>query len=80
MDKDINITNNNYINFKIIIEVIYMSKMMRNMAAGAVLGVAVSAMILPQLDKKSQRNMKRAGRRAMNMAGDAYDTIMGYMK
>lgn len=57
-----------------------MAKMMRNMAAGAMLGMAVSAMVLPQLDRRTQRNIKRVGKRAMNMAGDAYDTLMGYMR
>lgn len=57
-----------------------MSRVMRNMAAGVILGAAVSAMVLPQLDRRSQRNLKRAGKRAVNVAGDAYDTLMGYMK
>ncbi|MCR1951361.1 MULTISPECIES: YtxH domain-containing protein [unclassified Clostridium] len=57
-----------------------MAKMMRSMAAGAMLGMAVSAMVLPQLDRRTQRNIRRASKRAINMAGDAYDTIMGYMK
>ncbi|EOR27586.1 MULTISPECIES: hypothetical protein [Clostridium] len=57
-----------------------MSKMMRNMAAGAMIGMAVSAMVLPQLDRKAQRGLRRASKRAMNMAGDAYDSIMGHMK
>ena len=57
-----------------------MSKIMRNMAAGAMIGMAVSAMVLPQLDRKAQRGLRRASKRAMNMAGDAYDSIMGHMK
>lgn len=57
-----------------------MMKSARNMAAGAMLGVAIGAMILPQLDRKYQRNIKKAGKRAMNMAEDAYDTMRDYMK
>lgn len=53
-----------------------MARMMRNMAAGAMIGMAISAVVLPQLDRKVQRNIRRASKRAMNMAGDAYDTIV----
>ena len=57
-----------------------MLSMLKGMAAGAVLGVAVSAVMLPQLDRKTQRNLKRVGKRAMNMAEDAYDMMMCYMR
>ena len=57
-----------------------MGKMMKGVAAGAMIGAAVSIMVLPQLDRKTQRNLKRTGRRAMGMAEGAYDTFMGYIK
>ncbi|MGG7142388.1 YtxH domain-containing protein [Clostridium nigeriense] len=57
-----------------------MLRMIKGMAAGAVIGMAVSAVVLPQLDRRTQRNIKRVGRRAMNMAEDTCDMIMGYMK
>jgi len=57
-----------------------MLRMLKCMAAGAVIGMAVSAVVLPQLDRRTQRNMKRVGRRAMNMAEDTCDMLMGYMK
>lgn len=57
-----------------------MMKSARNMAAGAIIGAAISTMIFPQLDRKYQRNIKKASKRAMNMAEDAYDSILGYMK
>ncbi|MDU1312605.1 YtxH domain-containing protein [Clostridium septicum] len=57
-----------------------MGKMMKGVAAGAMIGAAVSIMVLPQLDRKTQRNLKRTGKRAMGMAEDAYDTFMGYIK
>lgn len=57
-----------------------MSRIMRNMATGAMIGMAVSAMILPQLDRRTQKNMRRASKRAMNMAGDAYDSFMHYVR
>lgn len=55
-------------------------KTMRTIVTGAVLGAAVSAMMYPKLDRKKQRTIRKMGKRAANMAEDAYDTIMGYMK
>ena len=57
-----------------------MLRMFKGMVAGAVIGVAVSAVMLPQLDRKTQRNLKRVSRRAVNMAEDACDMMMGYMR
>lgn len=57
-----------------------MPRMIKGMAAGAVIGVAVTAVMLPQLDRRTQRNLKRVGRRAMNMAEDACDMMIGYMR
>lgn len=57
-----------------------MLRMLKGMVTGAVIGMAVSAVVLPQLDRRTQRNMKRVGRRALNMAEDACDMVMGYMK
>lgn len=72
-----NLTHNNYINYY---EVIKMNRMLRNMTTGVIIGMTVTAMILPQLDRKTQRNLKRAGKRACIMAEDAYDMMMGYMR
>lgn len=57
-----------------------MLKILKGMVAGAIVGVAVSAVMLPQLDRRTQRNLKRVGRRAMNMAEDACDMMIGYMR
>ena len=57
-----------------------MMKCIRNVATGAIIGAAVSTMLYPQLDRKYQRNIKKAGKRAMNMAEDAYDSILDYIK
>lgn len=57
-----------------------MLRTLKGMAAGAVVGMAVSAVILPQLDRRTQKNLRRVGRRALNMAEDACDMVMGYMK
>ncbi|CDG02402.1 YtxH domain-containing protein [Clostridium chauvoei] len=57
-----------------------MGRMMKGLAAGMMVGAAVSIMVIPQLDRKTQRNIKRTGRKAMGMAEDAYDTLVGYVK
>lgn len=57
-----------------------MLKMLKGMATGAVIGMAVSAVVLPQLDRKTQRSLKKVGKRAINMAEDACDMMMGCMK
>ena len=57
-----------------------MLRMLKGMATGAVIGMAVSAVVLPQLDRRTQRNMRRVGRRALNMAEDACDRVMTYMR
>ena len=57
-----------------------MLRTLKGMAAGAVVGVAVSAVILPQLDRRTQKNLKRVGKRALNMAEDACDMVMDYMR
>lgn len=57
-----------------------MFRNLKNMAAGAIVGAAVSAMIFPQLDRKHQKSIKRLSKRACHMAGDTYDTLMDYMR
>lgn len=57
-----------------------MGKMVTGLAAGAVLGAAVGAMVFPQLDRKTQRAVKKVGKRALCAAEDAYDCMMDYVK
>ena len=57
-----------------------MLRMLKGMATGALVGMAVSAVILPQLDRRTQKSLRRVGKRALNMAEDACDMVMGYMK
>lgn len=56
-----------------------MMKVFRGMVTGAIIGMAVTAMVLPQLDKKTQRNLKRVSKRVLNMADDACCMITDYM-
>lgn len=57
-----------------------MNRMLRNMATGAIIGMTVTAMILPQLDRRTQKSIRRAGKKACLMAEDAYDIMMGCMR
>ena len=54
--------------------------MLKSMAAGAIIGAAVGVLLLPQLDRKTQRAIKKTGRRMMGMAEDAYGNIIDYVR
>lgn len=56
-----------------------MGKVIKSLAIGTVLGMAVGMMVLPELDRKTQRNIRRTGKRLRCAAGDAYDNILDYM-
>lgn len=56
-----------------------MGKVIKSLAIGTVLGMAVGMMVLPELDRKTQRNIRRTSKRLRCAAGDAYDNILDYM-
>ena len=47
------------------------------MVTGIVVGAAVGMMVVPQLDRKTQKAVKRASRRVMDMAEDSMMNIRG---
>ena len=57
-----------------------MLRTLKGIVLGTMAGVAISAVVLPQLDRRTQKNLKRVSRRAMNMAEDACDMFMNYVK
>ncbi|MEG1002229.1 hypothetical protein [Clostridium sp.] len=57
-----------------------MGKLIKGMAAGALIGTAVGMAILPQLDRKTRKTMKRTGKKIANVAGETYDHMMTMMK
>ncbi|CUP31801.1 MAG: hypothetical protein KIB43_01220 [Clostridium baratii] len=57
-----------------------MGKMIKGMAAGALIGTAVGMVMLPRMDKRTRRHMRRAGKRFINAAGETYDNMMTMMK
>lgn len=56
-----------------------MGKVIKSLAIGTVFGVAIGMMVLPELDKKTQRNIKRTSKKLRCVAGDAYDNILDYI-
>lgn len=56
-----------------------MGKVIKSLAIGTVFGVAIGMMVLPELDKKTQRNIRKTSKRVMGVAGDAYDNILDYI-
>lgn len=58
---------------------LFLGKVIKSLAIGTVLGMAVGMMVLPELDRKTQRNIRRTSKRLRCAAGDAYDNILDYM-
>jgi len=55
-------------------------KYLNGMVTGIVVGATVGAMILPQLDKKTQRVVRKAGKRVIDMAEDSYGGMIGMIR
>lgn len=56
-----------------------MGKVIKSLAIGTILGVAIGMMVLPELDRKTQRNIRRTSKKLKCVAGDAYDNILDYI-
>lgn len=54
-----------------------MKKYLCGMVTGVMIGATVAMIVVPQLDRKTQRAMKKYGRRVMDMAEDSIDGIRG---
>lgn len=57
-----------------------MSKSMKGLAVGAMVGAAIGIMAFPELNRKTQRSIKRTRRRVMGMAEGAYGNVLDHMK
>lgn len=57
-----------------------MGKVIKSLAIGTVLGFAIGIIILPELDRKTQRTIKKTSKKLIGAAEDAYDNILEYMK
>lgn len=54
--------------------------MFKRFATGILIGAATAIVVLPQLDRKTQKAVRRTGKKMYCMAGDAYDNVMHYIK
>ncbi len=57
-----------------------MERFSKGMMAGVLIGVAVEMALMPQYDRKTQKNMKRAGRKMRNMAESTYNGMQDWMR
>ena len=58
---------------------LFLGKIIKSLAIGTVLGVAIGVMILPELDRKTQRNIRKTSKKIMGAAGDMYENIVDYI-
>ena len=52
-----------------------MGKYINGMVAGLIVGATVGVLLLPKLDKKTQRKIRRAGQKILDFAEDSYDDM-----
>ena len=52
-----------------------MGKVLKSLAIGTIFGVAIGMMIVPELDRKTQKALRRNNRKLIGAAGDMYDNI-----
>ena len=57
-----------------------MGKFIKGIAAGAVIGMAVEMVMVSKVDKRTQRSMRRAAKKMMNMAEDTYDGMVDWIR
>ena len=56
-----------------------MLKGMNGMVTGMIVGIGVASMVLPQMDRKKQRAVRKFSKRVMSRAMNSYDGIVGLM-
>jgi len=57
-----------------------MQRFSKGIMAGILIGVAVEMAMMPQYDRRTQRTMKRAGKKMRNMAESTYDGMQSWMR
>ena len=57
-----------------------MQRFSKGIMAGVLIGVAVEMAMMPQYDRRTQRTMKRAGKKMRNMAESTYDGMQSWMR
>ena len=72
-------TNQEFMKEENLKEVLYMGKFAKGLLMGAAIGAALEMMMMPQMDRRTQRSMRRAARRMRAVADSAYDGIHDWM-
>ena len=54
-------------------------KFISTITAGAIIGVAASAMLIPNMDRSTKRRVKKTGKMVRNMAEGMYDNVKDYI-
>ena len=54
-------------------------KLISTVTIGAVIGMAASTMLMPNMDRNTKRRMRRTGKMVKNMAEDIYDNVKDYI-
>lgn len=54
--------------------------MQKRFLTGMILGAAATMLVLPEMDRSTQRRIKRVNKQMRNMAGDTYDNMLRWMK
>jgi gas vesicle protein len=57
-----------------------MQRFSKGMVAGILIGVAVEMAMMPYYDRRTQRTMRRAGRRVRDVAESTYHGIQDWMR
>lgn len=57
-----------------------MERFSKGMMAGILIGVAVEMTMMPYYDRKTQKTMRRAGKKMRNMAESTYQGIQSWMR
>ncbi|CUU45886.1 YtxH domain-containing protein [Clostridium beijerinckii] len=57
-----------------------MERFSKGMMTGFLIGVAVEMSLMPRMDRRSQKTMRRAGRRMRNMAESACHEVYDWMR
>lgn len=55
-------------------------RFIKGIMAGSLMGTAIGLMVIPSMDGKARRRMRRRTRTVINAAEDAYGTIVNWMK
>ena len=57
-----------------------MAKMITGMATGLVLGAAASMIVMPELDKRTKKKLKKGIKTMKGFAGDCYNNMLYMFK